>query len=248
MQQRTPSLIVEPGSNLGEVRLVRTRPRFYLHRLAQYLESSPTGRRQLIEAAKYPSPFRLSYAPAARLFGEALRLGWDDELMTAVALQRWWVDSPPESDHAAVRRMQVMDAVDAFCPLLERINQHLLGLSARVRLADRLWLPLEIGGVKIADMPAVILERSSPDEVGVLAFHISKSRPHTDRSLAHASVLSWALARANQHKHRARLSPRLCMVVDVFSGQMMDADRGHRRRMRKTELACAEIAALWPEV
>lgn len=240
----------------GEIRFVRERPRMSLHRFAQYIESSPTQRRQLIEYAKYPSPFRVDYAPATRLFAESLRLGWDGDLLTSVALQRWWDDHEPASDYAAFRRMQAMDAVDAFSQLVDRVSRDLCRLGARVRLANWLWLPLNFGGVKIADSPILVLERelrsaevSEPStEVGLISFHVSKSRPHTPESAKQAAVLAWALARLNRRRQRTEIAPRLCLVVDVFTGLIVDANRGRKRRLWQSEVACDEIAAMWSEL
>ena len=209
------------------------RPRIDLHRLAQIVESSPAEARRLVRAG------RAGGAPATRLFAEALRLGWDDDLLMSVALERWWGDSESSSGH----RIQSMAAVESFSRLLEPLDSHLTRLGAFVRAADP-FVPVEIGGVEIDDPSIVRLERVSHGQVGLLSFHVSRSRPHTAESMRQAATLLWALARANPHP-RAELAPGLCLVVDVFGGRIIDADRDHRIRLWQAELACNEIAAIW---
>jgi hypothetical protein len=37
-------------------------------------------------------------------------------------------------------------------------------------------------------------------------------------------------------------------VLDVFAGNLFEAPRAHKRRMRDIEAACEEISRAWPEM
>jgi len=230
------------------LRVVRTRPRVSLHQLAQYMEATPARRRQIIASEKYPSPFRVSYEPAKRMFREALRLGWDEEMLFGLASERWF-STPVESDLADFRRRQAMDAVAEFCDLLEPVKEQLATSDASIRLAGRLWAPLELGGVLVVDSPDLVLRRfrRGDDEVGVLTFNVSKTKQHDEVSAQRAAALLMAVAAENKTASTT-LSPDLCMVACVFSGIIVDADRGNERRLRRAERACEEIAAMWDHV
>ncbi len=233
---------------LCDLRLVRTRPRTYLHALAHYLDASPTKRRQIIDNEKYPSPYRVSYWPAKQLFREAIRLNWDEETLFSVAADRWF-SGPAASALADFRRRQTMDALAEFCSLLEPLKQRLKTLNATVRLPGRLWTPLSLGGVLVADSPSLILRRShcGTDQVGVLSFHVAKTKTHNLESAKRAAALLVTLAAENKTANTI-LVPELCIVVDIHSGLIVDGNRGNRRRMRLAKHGCREIAAIWDEL
>jgi hypothetical protein len=244
--QAFPSGPVFPASeDLKDIRIIRTRPRVYLHRLAQLVSANPAQRRQLLMREKYPSPFRVSYYPAKRLFRDALRLGWTEDELFNIATERWWPIGP-ETDYAAFRRRQALDATEEFSLMLERVQQQLADREACVHLSSRLWLPMTLGGVRVADAPPIVLRRNrrGVDQVGLLTFHISKTRPHTDASAKLAAGLLESFARNNQTRV-VNLEPELCVVVDVFAGIVADAGGVRRRDLRHVELACEETAACW---
>ena len=234
-----------PTDELRDLRVVRTRPRTSLHSLAHYLDASPTKRRQIIVSEKYPSPYRVSYWPAKRLFREALRLGWDEETLFSVASDRWFSE-PAESELADFRRRQAMDAVAEFCELLEPLKKTLDDAGATVRLSGRLWRPLNLGGVMVADSPSLVLRRlgAGNDQVGVLTFHVAKTKAHSLDSAKRAAALLVALAAENKTAATS-LAPELCFVVDVHSGLIVDGNRGNSRRLKRAEHACREISAMW---
>ncbi len=240
-----PGPVLPPAEDLGEVRIVRTRPRVGLHQLAQYLEATPARRRQIISSEKYPSPFRVSYAPAKRMFREALRLGWNEEMLFGIASERWFSHAA-QTELADFRRRQAIDAVAKFCGLLEPVKEQLEQTEVTVRLSGRQWSALSLGGVQIVDSPELVLRRlrRGDDEVGVMSFHVSKTKQHDECSAKRAAALLMALAAENKTASTS-LAPDLCIVVDVFSGLIVDADRGNERRLRRAELACEEISAMW---
>jgi hypothetical protein len=234
--------------DLKDIRIIRTRPRVYLHRLAQMIGANPSQRRQLLMAEKYPSPFRVSYYPAKRLFRDALRLGWTDDDLFNIATERWWPIGP-ETDYAAFRRRQALDATEEFSLMLERVQSELGKRDACVHLSNRIWLPMTLAGVRIADSPGIVLRRNrrGSEQVGLLTFHISKTRPHTDETAALAAGLLEVFARNNQTRE-VLLEPELCVVIDVFGGQVVDASAASSRDLCQLELACEEIAACWSQL
>lgn len=244
--QAFPHGPVFPASeDLKDIRIIRTRPRVYLHRLAQLVGANPSQRRQLLHGEKYPSPFRVSYYPAKRLFRDALRLGWTEDDLFNIATERWWPIGP-ETDYAAFRRRQALDATEEFSLMLEHVQQELADREACVHLSNRIWLPMTLGGVRVADSPGIVLRRNrrGVEQVGLLTFHISKTRPHTDETARLAAGLLEVFARNNQTRS-VTLEPSLCVVVDVFSGHVVDASGARSRDLRQLELACEEIAACW---
>jgi hypothetical protein len=222
---------------------VRSQPQMYLHQLAHYLDARPGERRELVEAAKYPSP---TSSPA----GSEPGLAWDEDLATSLALQFWWCITEP-GDRPDGRRARARVALKLFVQLVETINHELALLGARTRLTRWVSMSMSLGGVKLVDSPLLIAERNRHGrliDVGVLSFATSRARAHTDESMKNAAVLLWSLARAELGSKTAQLSRRRCIVADAFSFRSRDARIGHQRRLRKAEIACEEIAAIWPEL
>lgn len=236
-------------ADLENIRIVRTKPRVEMHRLAQLCDASPPRRRQLISQEKYPSPYRVTYEPAKRLFREAVRLDWDAETLFGTASQRWF-GAPVQTDLADFRRRQAMDAVAEFCELLEPLRETIKELECVTRLSGRLWQPLKLGGVDVVDAPILVLRRAnrSGDVVGVVSVHASKTLPHHEHSMQQAAALLVQVARENKTESTT-LDPAMCLVVDAFSNSIASAaDLGLDECLGLAELVCEEVAAMWEHV
>lgn len=234
--------------DLQDIRIIRTRPRVPLHRLAQMMGVNPILRRQLLQREKYPSPFRVSYWPAERLFCDALRLGWSSDDLLGAATERWWPVGP-EIDIVATRRRLFLAAAEKMAMMLEEVQLELESREACAHFSNRVWLPLKLGGVRVADTPGLVLTREhrGAGHLGLVSFHISKSRAHTERSAGRAASLLEAFARINQTCN-SELVPDLCVVIDVFAGLVTDAAGDRSGDLREAELVCDEIAAGWSEL
>lgn len=245
-----PAGLVLPSFDEGrDIQIVRTRPRVYLHRLAQIVGADPSKRRRMLLSEKYPSPYLTGYEPVKQLAGEALRLGWDQDQLYSVAGQRWWAERLVDT-RAQDRRWHALDAVEELGHIIGPLSERLARRGAGVVIARRAWEPIRFSSVAVADEPTLLLEETGRAEpaVGIISFHVSKTRPHTADSIELASVLLHELARRNYCGRDGFVSRRLCIVVDVFANLVADADRGHKRRLRQARLACEEIAALWPSL
>ena len=200
-------------------------------------------RRSVLRREKYPSPFRTSYSSARSIFAEALRLRWAQSQVYAMAAERW-SELKLETELAKRRREHALDAVYSFALVLGRLRRKLKALSVDVFAAKRIWEPLSIGDVRVADTPSLVLRRGPPEkqEVGLLSFYVSMTRPLEPRSMDTAAVLLHEFAAANQRKPAEQLAPELCIVVDVFSGQISNASRARPLRLSLATLACEEVA------
>lgn len=237
------------GDDLRDILLVRTRPQMSLHRLAQYVETTVSRRRNLIHYEKHPSPFRVSYAAAERLFGEALRLDWDGDRFYSLALQRW-SEHRLDSRFAIRHRDLAIAAAAEFATMLDTLRRSLASLRIAISPMRQSLAPLDFAGVAVGDSPSLVLhrERRGVEEIGLLSFHVSKTRPHDEGSARTAAVLLYEMAGKNQEMLDEIIDPGLCVVVDVFSGIVADANIGRKRRTASARLACEEINTLWPLV
>jgi hypothetical protein len=152
----------------------------------------------------------------------------------------------PESDVAALRRRQSIDAVVRLGGMLGDIKAQLARRGAGLRSCRQTWKPIEIGGVQIASTADAIVADEADSERGLLSIRISRTRPHTPESARMAAALLAEQAEANQV--RGPIIGKLCLVIDAYSDSVVDADRGNRRRLRQAREAAAEITALWEQL
>ncbi len=76
--------------------------------------------------------------------------------------------------------------------------------------------------------------------------HFPKAHPHTETSAEYVATL--LRMHAQRHMlHRGHVSEDACVVVDVFAGRIVSAQRGHVRRWRDIGAACDEIRRAWPD-
>jgi hypothetical protein len=208
----------------------------YLHHLARYIVAGHTERRAIAQAAKYPSPAR---------GGDAMTMGWDEDVLGSLALQEWWCRAVPGGDNDP-RREQAERAGRVFEYLIDRVDFELERMDS-CRSVNR-WAPTSkrLAGVEIADSPVPIEEIGLDTEiqVGALSFSTSRARPHTEASLRQAAVVLWWLVR----DRREYLSPELCIAVDLGNRRIGDAGDARVGDLDAAKRACAEIAAMWPEL
>lgn len=250
---RSHQPLTDPELSFEDTRFVRSQPRIYLHHLACYIGADPGERRELVHAAKYPSPDGRSSRASSHPFGDMLSMGWDEDVLSSLALQCWWCLARPATSEVDARRVEARLAIKLFERLVERINQELETMGSRVRLTDWIPMSMSVRGVKVVDSALLITEqprRGRPIDVGALSFSTTRAHAHSDESMKHAAVLLWSLARAESRYlwRRVQLSRRLCIAADVFSSRLCDAKLGHTRRLRQAVAACEEIAAIWPEL
>ena len=83
-------------------------------------------------------------------------------------------------------------------------------------------------------------------QVGALKLLFPKTHPHTETSAEYVATLLRAHAQRFMLK-RGHVNEDACLVVDVFSGRIVSAPRGHVRRWRDIGAACDEIRRAWPD-
>lgn len=222
---------------------VRTRPRISANKLGEYLVSPPMRRRAIIEGQKYPNAYAAAYYGPARDNLVDYIVGHIDR---AVLLQRTeaQVSAQHETDYQRHSASGCADAVLRFLDIEPTLD--LQGMKPIHMLRhDR----LDVSGVSVSVHPDIVLEgrdaRGKPT-LGAIKLHFPKTHPHTEAS---AQFVATMLRRHATQAMSARGKVRedACLVVDVFARRVVRAPRGHIRRWRDIDAACAEIRRAWPE-
>jgi hypothetical protein len=226
-----------------EQTIVRPFPRISANKLGEYLVSPPIRRRDIIERQKYPCTFiGAYYEPARAIIVDFLlgRIGREGMLRRTEAL----VSAEHASSYALHQAQGCAEAVLRFLDLEPELD---LRGTTPVLLDEH--EALEVEGVRVSVYPDLVLEgidsRGRP-QVGALKLHFPKSHPHTETSAEYVATLLRAHAQRFMLK-RGHVSEDVCIVVDVFSGRIVSAPRGHVRRLRDIGAACDEIRRAWPD-
>lgn len=222
---------------------VRTTPRISANKLGEYLVSAPLRRRAIVERQKYPNAYAAGYyAPARDTLVDYL-VG---HIGRAKVLER--MDALVSAEHeTSYQRHQANGCADAVLRFLDlEPGLDLRGLKAIHMLRhDR----LSVNGVEISVYPDVVLEghdsRGKPT-LGAIKLHFPKSHPHTEASAQYVATMLRMHAKEAM-SDRGKVREDACLVIDVFSGQVVTAPRGYIRRWRDVGAACEEIRRAWPD-
>jgi hypothetical protein len=222
--------------------LFRLSPRISANKLGEYLVSPPLRRRTILERQKYPCSFIGAYYEPARSAIVDFIVGETDRAQL-LARTEALVSAEHASRHARYRAHGCADAVLHFLDLEPRLD--LRGMTAiHVPKHDK----INVQGVDVSVVPDLVLEgqdRRGRPQVGAVKLHFPKSHPHTEASAEYVATVLRIYAMTAM-EGRGKTLADACIVIDVFSGRVMSAPRGYKRRWRELSAACEEIQRAWP--
>ncbi len=224
---------------------IHTLPQIAAHKLGIYTTANARMRRSIVKDQKRPREFAaMRYFDAREAIIDHLLDGGEDlrDIFIVIEyLASGFLGSNWSSQNAAL-------CIEALSSFLKhpRNKERLKGLT--LSRGPEEAPPIQLGGVRIDIEPSILIHgenRNGKPIVGALKLHFSKTRPldmesgHNVAALLHRYV--------SEHVVRAGESPepRLCMIWDIFTGQLFTAPRAHLRRLTLMEACCEEIAFRW---
>ena len=205
--------------------------------------SPPPRRQTIIERQKYPCTYIGAYYEPARstivdfLLGHIDRVGMLERMEALVCAEH-------ESSWSRYRANGCADAVLKFLDLEPRLD---LGGMTPVLVPEH--DKLEVSGVDVSVYPDLVLEgrdRRGRPVIGAVKLHFPKSHPQTDAAAEYVGTMLRMYATMAM-SDRVKVCHEACMVIDVFSGKVMNAPRGYVRLWRDISAACEEIRRAWPD-
>jgi len=222
--------------------LFRLSPRISANKLGEYLVSPPLRRRDILERQKYPCVYIGAYYEPAREALVDFMVGRIDRRQL-LARTESLVEAEHESSWARHRAHGCAEAILRFLDLEPQLD-----LCGMTPVALERHERLNVEGVDISVYPDVVLEgvdaRRRP-LVGAVKLHFPRSHPHTEASAQYVATLLRMYSMTAMHT-KGRALTDACIVIDVFSGRVMEAPRGYKRRWRDISAACEEIRQAWP--
>lgn len=215
-------------------------PRISLNKLGEYLDSTPSRRRQIVKDQQDPEPFLAArYNDARREIIDFLEGGMEDDSALLGAASSLRLDASG-SEFARQDRHASADAMENFVDVVEQLI--LEGLS--VEGTDKaMSAGMDIAGVDVSIRPDAMLRDESTGEVkGAIKLHFSRTAPLSEKSREYvATVLRVYMTESGQ----ISVDPKKCYVVDVPTKKTSCAPKAFKRKMKDVEAACEEIAARW---
>ncbi|MGQ0699316.1 MAG: hypothetical protein ACT4PZ_13855 [Panacagrimonas sp.] len=215
-------------------------PKISLNKLGEYLDSTPSRRRQIVKDQQDPQAFLAArYNDARREIIAFLEQGAVDDqgLLQAAAALRL---DDTGSDFARQDRLASADAIEDFLDVCEKLD--LEGLL--VEGTDKaITAGMDIGGVGISIRPDALLKDELTGRVkGAIKLHFSKSAPLSEKSREYVATVLRVYMTASGG---SGIDPNKCYAIDVPTHKTSCAPRAFKRKMRDVEAACEEIAARW---
>ena len=226
-------------------------PRLSANQLAELVNASPTRRKSIIAAAKFPKTAIVAkYRDAtdaliaylcdpARGGPQFIHIIQGLELKSEDPSLSQWVRDDAAASAEALQRIQVS------------YNQTGLG-SLDIRPLARNKPKVDIEGVEVSSSAACSVHGQYKGDaaVGCLSLMFNKSEPSAkmrDERCRSAAVIS--LLFAEQHlAHFGQPLPRLNLSLDIFRGRLVAAPNTYKRRLDDMNYACEETALRWPTI
>ncbi len=233
---------------MAEAKRVRLDPRMSNHKLGSYVdEASPRERRRIIRDQKFLSPFIVTvYKRAEELISRALIAGGDIRAALAKADQQL-AQMPFGGANGERNRRCNRKAVASFVTTLKQLDIS----GAEFWRYDRQGFALRIEGVKVSVSPSVGIrvERKGRVHTGAVQLVFRQEEqlsPHGGSVVA--ELLRQSLVERSAGTRSEEVSRDLCIVCDVFHGQVFQAPSRSVTLNRDIAAACREIRMNWPSV
>lgn len=221
----------------------RDEPRISVNKLGEYMLAGARRRRRIVVDQREPKNFLVPiYTPAEEAISRYLVGGGTDRDIIDAEIRRLSMREPGERAWVTERNGLCVDALEAFRDLADDFD--LEGFEVR---AGDTGGGLSIGGVYVSVRPEVLLRQ--PDgkggfRQGAIKLYLVKSYPHSDASAAFVGTTVLEYLR-QEREQDGKVDPELCLVVDVFGGEVFTAPKAYKSRLKELEAACEEIRGRW---
>jgi len=220
----------------------RDQPRISVNKLGEYVTAAPARRRRIIIDQKRPKNFIVPRYASAEENIVGFLTGSLDERHLLQSIEEL-EGRASDSEWRAQTDQLCAEAIGCFLDGLDALDLDGVDLRAPTQSPQ----PLKLGGIAVSVRPEASVTRvggRSAKAKGLLKLYLGKAHPLDQAS--GAAIATCLRHYAEEASVPSEVDDRLCLVLDVFAGEVYQAPRAHKRRMRDVEPACEEIARAWP--
>lgn len=212
-------------------------PKISLNKLGEYMTATPARRRRIVEDQINPKDFIAArYGDAREQISNYIAGIIDEQDLIQVAdnLRNQSYDS----NFISQDKNLSADAIDDFLEISDQLP--LDYKFEKVPASSK--SSMEMAGVSVSIRPDVYLKNDNNEVVGAIKLHFPKSNPLTTISGEYVATGLKAFVQSNSVNS---IDPKLCVVVDIPSANVIPAPKASKKRMNDIEAACEEIKARW---
>lgn len=228
---------------------VQTQPRVAVHKLATYTVAAARERRAIVKDQMRPRDFaNMRYIEAREAMIDHL-LDEESDGTELIMFMEYKASGYMGSRFATQNAALCIESLSCF--LQQRDPALFQGMTRERGREDA--PPMRLGGVLVDVQPDILIRgenRNGKPILGAIKLHLSKRQPlesSPGQSDAGQNMASLLAAYLGQRVARPgeTVSPRRCLVWDVFAKKMFCAPRAITNRLHEMEACCEEIAFRW---
>jgi len=226
-------------------------PRLSANQLAEIVNASPTRRKSIYVAAKFPktaivAQYRDAYDHLVTFLRDPNRTR--PNFASQIAGLEGKSDDPSLSTWI---RNDAGRSAEALSKVQSTYNATKLGGYDLRKLPNK-KPKVVIAGVEISSSASCSVHGKYKGEnaVGCLSIFMNKSETSTSARMERcrsAAVLSVLYAEQHLKKHGHAI-PKMSLSYDVFMGRLVQAPNTYKQRLSNMTNACEDVALWWPEI
>lgn len=220
------------------------KPKISANKLGEYINSSPSRRKDIVKNQKYPKGYivtRYNDAKSTIIDYFLNKKGNKDllkEKIKSLILKNYGSQFRNQDNQLSIKALEIFSDsdmnLDLSCHSVTRLSNDLSKLS--------------IQGVDVSISPEILITGviKKKEFVGAIKIHISKSNPLNEKSGKYVATL---VHRFLENLYPGKtVRPDFCISLDVFTGQYFLAPRSFKSMRKDIEAACNEIRLLWNDL
>jgi hypothetical protein len=212
-------------------------PKISLNKLGEYMTATPARRRRIVEDQINPKDFIAArYTDAREKITDYISGNIEEQNLIQAAddLRKQSYDS----SFITQDKNLSADAIDDFLEISDQLPSGYR--FEKVPASNK--SAMELSGVRVSIRPDIYLKNDNDEVVGAIKLHFPKSNPLT---IASGEYVATGLRAFVQSTSSNIIDPKLCVVIDIPSTNVISAPKAGKKRMNDIEAACEEINARW---
>jgi hypothetical protein len=216
-------------------------PYVSINKLAEYMQTGATRRRQIIKTLKEDKDFtKVYYSEVRNVLSKYFNSSYDSSIIDTVIKR-----IEKKKGTTAWQDTDNPNSVLALVCLKETVLPDLTDYE--IVQPDEKIDSVMLGGVKVIIKPELYLKNKYSQKVGGIKFHISKTegnRLALEGMQYVATMIKYSFTKIGYTEKE--VDNNGCFSIDIFSKNFGTAPTAYKRSVDAMTAACEEIGARWP--
>lgn len=216
-------------------------PKITANKLGEYLCASPRRRRSIIKTLQQEAPYAALHYVDARNSITSYMAG---EITEKELIRRSEELKNFTSDKEFIVNTKRASGI-AIEQFLDVVNDIVISKCIIKKGDDFESSHLEISGVKVTTKPdLIIMDEREQDVIGCIKFSFSQSAPLEENAAEYTATIMKKYLE-EKLSNGVKIESKNVIVVDNPTGEVYEAPKSYKSRIKDIEAGCEEIAARW---